>query len=324
MMARSSLRLFPIVAVLFTSPDLALAQEPQPPPAMPQQPAPAPVAPAAPQPAPPAAPQPAPPAAPQPAPPAAPQPAAPAAPPPSPYDPSMQAGGLAPPPPMQGTPAAPAPAPSPTTQQLDQAKEEDSERGLEFFYLNVEGGYEHVGLTTFNVDEDNLTAGLIDSSADGGVIGAGAGLRLLFLTLGARARAGFFSDWQLFSAGGELGIHIPLGNLDPHFDLGFGYAGLGSLTSAVSGASDAVSIRGFYARGGGGLDYYVTPSISIGANVSWELLGLTRPGLSLAEAQRIQSDPSADPQKARADLLQAEGTSYGSALAITGVIGLHL
>jgi hypothetical protein len=241
----------------------------------------------------------------------------------NPYDPSMQAGGLAPPPPMQGP--APAPGPGSTLEQLDDAKEEDSGRGLEFFYLNVEGGYEHVGLTTFSVDEENLTAGLIASSSDGGVVGAGLGLRLLFLTLGARARAGFFSDWQLFSVGGEVGIHIPLGNFDPHFDLGFGYAGLGSLSSAVSGANDAISINGFYARGGGGLDYYVTPAISLGLNASWELLGLTRPGLSAEDLQNIQqSDPSSDPEGSRQDLLRANGTSYGSAIAITGVIGLHL
>jgi hypothetical protein len=267
-------------------------------------------------------------APPAPAPPTDPtQPGAPPAqptPPPNPYDPSMQAGGLAPPPPMEGPAPGPAPAPSATTKELDEAKEKDSERGLEFFYFNVEGGFEHVGLTTFNVDEDKLTAGLIATSSSGGVVGAGLGLRLIFLTLGARARAGFFSDWQLFSVGGELGIHIPLGNFDPHFDFGFGYAGLGSLTSAVSGASDAISIRGFYARAGGGLDYYVTPAISLGLNASWELLGLTRPGLSLTEAQRIQNDPAADPQKTKDTLLQADGTSYGAAIAITGVVGLHL
>ena len=298
-MACHTLRLFPVLAFLIGlgAPALARAQVP---PAPPEQP--------------PALPDP------EPAPPAA----TPAPPPPvNPYDPSMQAGGLAPPPPMQGP--APAPGPGSTLEELDDAKEEDSGRGLEFFYLNVEGGYEHVGLTTFSVDEENLTAGLIASSSDGGVVGAGLGLRLLFLTLGARARAGFFSDWQLFSVGGEVGIHIPLGNFDPHFDLGFGYAGLGSLSSAVSGANDAISINGFYARGGGGLDYYVTPAISLGLNASWELLGLTRPGLSAEDLQNIQqSDPSSDPEGSRQKLLEADGTSYGSAIAITGVIGLHL
>lgn len=247
-----------------------------------------------------------------------------AAPPPNPYDPSMQAGGLAPPPPMQEPPPAQA-QPSTTTQQLEEAKEEDSGRGLEFFYLNVEGGFQQVGLTTFSVNEEELTAGLIATSSSGGVVGGGLGLRLLFLTLGGRARAGFFQDWQLFSVGGELGFHIPIGSLDPHFDLGFGYAGLGNVTGALQGAADAVSIRGFYGRVGGGLDIYVTPAISIGANVSWELLGLTRPGVSADDIREIQSTNASNADPATLEkVLAADGTSYGSSLAITGVIGLHL
>ena len=257
-------------------------------------------------------------AAPEPVPGAAPAAAA------NPYDPSMQAGGLAPPPPMQEPPPGPAQPASPTVQQLEEAKEEDSERGLEFFYFNVEGGFQHVGLTTFSVNEEELTAGLIASSSSGGMVGAGLGLRLFFLTLGARARAGFFSDWQLFSLGGELGIRIPLGRVEPHFDFGFGYAGLGSVTSAIQGAADAVDISGYYGRVGGGLDVYITPVISIGANASFEMLGLTRPGVSPDEIGNIQSANGGNLDQARQDALRLDGTSYGSSLAITGVIGLHL
>ncbi|AUX40785.1 hypothetical protein SOCE26_021860 [Sorangium cellulosum] len=243
--------------------------------------------------------------------------------PPNPYDPSMQAGGLAPPPPM--TPPDPLPVSSDggTAQHLDESKKEDSGRGLEIAWLNVEGGYQNVGLQTFNIDEEELTAGFISSSANGGVVGAGVGLRLLFFTVGARGRVGFFNEWQLFSAGGEVGMHIPLGKLDPHVDLGFGYAGLGSFKSAVSGAADAIAIRGFYGRISGGLDIYLSPVFSLGANASWEVLALTRPGLSSQEIERIRSETAATPQQAKADLLAAEGSSVGSALAVTAVAGLH-
>jgi hypothetical protein len=236
----------------------------------------------------------------------------------------MQAGGLAPPPPMQTGGAAAPPPSSATTDQLDEAKEEDSERGLQFFYFNVEGGFQHVGLQTFNVDEETFTAGFIETSASGGMIGAGIGLQLLVITIGPRARVGFFPDWQLFSIGGELGFHIPLGSVEPHFDLGVGYTGLGSFSSAINGAADAISISGFDARVGGGLDIYVTPVISIGANFSWELLALTRPGLSPTEIQSIEAEAGSDPQASRARLLEVEGSGYGSAIAITGVVGLHL
>jgi hypothetical protein len=234
----------------------------------------------------------------------------------------MQAGGLAPPPPGDAAPPQ-GTEPSPTEQRLEQAKKDDSGRTLTWFWLNLEGGFEHVGLKTFNVDESNFTAGFVDSTSSGGVLGLGLGPRLLFLTLGARGRIGFFDAWQLFSLGGELGFHIPLGIVEPHVDLGFGYTALGSFSGAVSGATDAINIRGFYGRFGGGLDIFVTPVFSLGAGISWELLGLTRPGLSTDDIQSIKSDPNYDPAQAKADALQAEGTSYGSAVAITAVAGLH-
>jgi hypothetical protein len=172
------------------------------------------------------APEPLPPAtaAPAPAqpPPAAPPPAAPPeAPPPPPYDPSMQAGGLAPPPPMKPPPAQPPPEDD-TEEKLEEAKKKDSERGLKWVWLNVGGGYQHIGLQTFNIEipanatlnVEHFTAGFIPSSDDGGVVSVGLGARLLFLTVGARGRVGFFSAYQVFSIGGELGFRFPIGRLE--------------------------------------------------------------------------------------------------------------
>lgn len=234
---------------------------------------------------------------------------------------TLQTGGLAPPGPMTSS-AAPAPSQSATEQELDTAKEKDSGRGLEWVYLNVEGGFEQVGLQTFNVDKQSFSAGFFETSASGGVLGAGLGVRLLFLTLGGRTRLGLFKSWQLFSAGGELGVHIPLGNFEPRLELGGGYVGLGNVSPNL--ADTSVSIRGFYARVGGGLDYYITPVFSVGGAVSWELMGLTRPGVSVDQVDKIKASVAAsDPKAAQADALALDGTSYGSALAITGVLGLH-
>jgi hypothetical protein len=209
-----------------------------------------------------------------------------------------------------------------TEQDLDDAKEKDSGRGLSFVWLNVEGGYEHVGLQTFNIDEQNFTAGFIETSANGGVIGAGLGVQLLFLTIGARGRIGLLDAWQLFSVGGEIGFHIPIGRLEPRFNLGGGYAAVGSFSDAVLGEETSVSIRGFYARAGGGLDFFITPVFSIGGAVSWEFMGLTRPGLSPTEIASIEGRAS-DVEKAKAQALAAEGSGYGSAFTATGVLGLH-
>lgn len=234
----------------------------------------------------------------------------------------LSAGGLAPPPPLgeEQDPNAPPPV-DPSYPPPEEEK--DSGRGLTWVWFNFEGGFQHVGLQTFNVDEEALTAGFVDTSASGGVIGAGLGVRLLFVTLGPRVRLGFFPDWQLFSLGGELGFHIPIGNLEPHFDLGFGYTGLGSVSSAVSGASDALDISGYHARIGGGLDYFITPAFSVGGNFSWELLALTRPGLSPEEVANLEAETSGTPEEQRAQVLGLEGSGYGSAVAITAQLGLH-
>jgi len=221
------------------------------------------------------------------------------------------------------------PSYSQTERDLDSSSSRDSRRGLEWLYVEAEGAYAYTGLRTFNIDEKNFSAGFIETVSSGPTIGAGVGLRLLFLTIGARGRIGFFNTWDIFSVGGEIGLHIPLGNLEPHFDVGGGYVALGSFKSAVeSGAvKDALAqtqIQGFYARLNGGLDYYVTPTFSIGATAGLELLGLTRPGLDPSQIANIKNAKDiTDAQKAQADLLALEGTSYGGAITGGAVLGLH-
>jgi hypothetical protein len=240
----------------------------------------------------------------------------------------MKAGGLAPPPPMDDKAHQPSPTtPEPekkTEEELEEAEEKDSGRGLSFLWLNFEGGFEHVGLQTFNVDETNFTAGFIETTATGAVLGAGVGAQLLFLTVGVRGRIGLLDAWQLFSVGGELGFRFPVGRFEPYFHLGGGYSAIGSFSSAVLGEEPNVSIRGFYARGGGGLDIFVTKIFSIGASATGEFMAMTRPGLDPTQVTNIQSNPTLDQaERAKAEGLKLEGSGYGLAIAITGVAGLH-
>ncbi len=246
----------------------------------------------------------------------------PASPPPA-FDPSLSAGGLTPPPPVGTAPLAP---PSPTEKTLDSAEAESSDRGLSWVYLDAEGGFEHVGLSTFSVNEQALTAGFIPVKADGSVVGAGLGVRLLFVRVGARGRVGVFSDadgskFQLFSVGPEVGVRIPLGDLEPHFEFGGGYTGLGNVTASLSDVGKAIEIRGFYGRAGIGLDFFPTSVVSIGASATWEVMALTRPGVDPATVQQLGKETTLD--KARQDALALDGTSYGSAATVTGVVGLH-
>jgi hypothetical protein len=240
-------------------------------------------------------------------------------PPPNPFG-GMQAGGLAPPPPI---PVTPPPGSGQTAQKLDDSKTSDSGRGLEWVWINVEGGFAHTGLRTFNTRDDSVTAGLVDTTASGGQIGVGAGARVLFFTVGARGRLGFYSPYRIFSVGGEAGMHIAIGRFDPHFDLGAGYTTLQGIKD-ITGTKSPMGIHGFYIRAGGGLDYYLARIFSLGLNASWELLGLTRPALSPGDISSIKANPAlSTAQRAQADKLAAKDTSFGSALAITGLVGLH-
>ncbi len=229
----------------------------------------------------------------------------------------MNAGGLAPPSSAGGEdPSAPLP---PTEQELAKADREDSGRGLEFFYINAEIGGEYLGLQTFKANH-LVDAGVVKTLQTGLLYGGGLGVRLVFLTLGGRFRLGHFSEWDLWTLNAELGIHIPLGSVEPYFTLGGGYASAGSFNSKKLGGdlqSKDVDIKGWDIRGGFGIDLYLSSTFSLGANLTGEMLILTRPGISAAKLQATSSSASAN------DIYAADGSSIGSAVTLTAVAGLH-
>jgi hypothetical protein len=244
----------------------------------------------------------------------------------------MNAGGLSPPQPLamnvasngsvssSGTVTASAP-PSEVDQGLDESKEEDSGRGLSWFWIEVQGGFEHIGLQTFNVDEQDFSVGLVETESSGGAIDAGIGAQIVFLTIGARARLGFFEDWQVGRIGGEIGFRIPISFIEPRFDLGAGYAALGNFNGVVP---EDISINGFYVRAGAGVDFYPVEILSLGAHATFDFMGLTRPGLDPAEIERIQENPDVgDLPEAQEQALAIDGSGYGASFAILGSVGLH-
>jgi hypothetical protein len=245
-----------------------------------------------------------------------PQPAQPYAAQPAPT-PGPTAGGLESPPPID--PEATEPQPTDTEKNLKEGDEEDSGRGLSWFYLDAEGGFEHLGLETFAVDESNIAAGFIDTKASGGFVGAGLGVQLLFITIGPRFRAGFFENFKTLGIGGELGFRFPILILEPHFELGGGYMTLTGLTLGEVG--DTVDIRGGYGRVSGGLDVFIGSYFSIGGGIGWEFFGLTRPGVAFED---LSAEQQQSVDEAQRTALAAEGSSYGSAITIFGKLGLHL
>ena len=229
----------------------------------------------------------------------------------------LEAGGLKPPEPVQSA-AADAP-PTPTEVNLNRADKEDSGRGLEFVWLNAEVGGETLGLQTFKAN-NLVDAKLVSSKQTGLMYGAGVGVRLLVFTFGARFRLGNFSDYQLWTLNGELGLHIPIGRVEPYFTLGGGYASLGGFDSKNIGAnlsSAGVGAKGLDVRGGFGVDVYVTDTFSVGGNLTGEMLVLSRSGKAVAASGGTSE------QQAAAGVYAKDGSSVGAGATLSAVLGLH-
>lgn len=239
---------------------------------------------------------------------------------PSPYTPSpavphqgapLEAGGLRPPTSSMPTSTR---AESETLEQLERAEREDAGRGLEFFWVDVEGGYEYASLQAFRSDA-LLGAGGVDDTGSGLALGVGAGVRVVFLTLGGRARLMRASAWDLWTLDAEVGLHLPLGALEPSFTFAAGYAWLGSPSAEGAPGFDAgaVDVSGLDARLGANLDYYVNPLLSFGARASFEALALWRSGAP---------QPAAVPA-ATAETYARDGEGIGFGVTLGATAGLH-
>lgn len=226
---------------------------------------------------------------------------------------NLESGGLRPPDAVDGDASPPEDtAAASTEKQLEQADQEDSGRGLEWFWLNAEIGGEHLGLQTLKAN-DLLDPKLVKTTQTGLLYGAGVGVRILVFTAGVRFRLGSFSDWQLWTLNAEGGLRIPIGSLEPYFTVGGGYASLGSFSTDAPASSKA-DVKGFNARIGAGLDYYLSNTFSVGANLTGELLFLSRGKVSAAATSTSGNE---------AAVYGKDGSSIGAGTTLTAVAGLH-
>lgn len=193
------------------------------------------------------------------------------------------------------------------TDEPPTTRERSASHISEFAYLNPEVGVEYVGLETLHLTRE-LFPNRVHTADIGPVVGVGAGLRLLFLTLGPRFRFGHFRDWDLWTLDAEIGFKAPLGAVEPFIGLGAGYAKVGSLEDA------GVRVQGYDIRLYGGLDYYFNKAFSIGGAGTAELLGMTRPGVDLNRATGSVSE----------DVYKLNGSSVGIAIMASAVVGVHL
>ncbi len=237
---------------------------------------------------------------------------------------------LAPPPPMQQQ----APPPAATEQKLDDSKKEDSGRGIEFVYVNAQVGGVFDAIGTFN----NSLA-IQQTNAGGAMLGAEAGIRFVWLTLGARFRydtlPSAFNIWQLDAV---LGFHIPLGRWDPYVSIHGGYSAIGTLDPSNFKASDIApcatctsqdAANGFSSKGANvgfsvGVDYYLAKFFSIGVDAGFEFLFLHRDPLAIPTA--CSQDPTGSCQAAVQSnpLYQNSGDAAGVSVMASAHLALHL
>ena len=154
-----------------------------------------------------------------------------------------------------------------------------------------------------------------NASSGGPMFALGAGIRLVVLVLGVRAKYNALSAFNMWQLNGEVGFKIPIDKVDILFGVHGGYSFVGSLgdgtvaagNSATPTNTDAVKIRGFNAGLDLALDYYVSPTFSVGAGVFVDCLFLNRPpvdkpaGLTPEQSALLDQDP----------LYQQSGTSAG-------------
>lgn len=201
---------------------------------------------------------------------------------PDPWAPGAQNPQNPPPPSVQPPDAGGLAAPGPgqpddeTGRRLQAAERDDSGRGLDFFWIEPLIGFRGVHV----LDASVFDGALIPSESYGLALGAGAGVRLLYFTAGVQFRYGVLSAWDLWTLGLDVGLRVPLGDFEPYFGLGGGFA-------AVEGAIDETGTISPSAFGGnirvfGGLDYFVTPVFSVGARIGLETIVLGRDAVPAA------------------------------------------
>jgi hypothetical protein len=199
---------------------------------------------------------------------------------------------------------------------------QDSGLGLEWVYLNADAGFAYTNMQSFSAT--NLA--IEKASSAGGAFGVGAGVRLLFFTLGARARDLQLSAFNLWELDAEAAFHIRIWRIDPYLGLRGGYTfvgglGSGSVSVATGGSSSDVSVHGVNVGPMFGIDVYVSSLVSIGADANAEFLFLKRPPAPLPAGVTTADLAMLPPQQQQ--LYQLSGSSAGFGVVGTAHLGLH-
>jgi hypothetical protein len=228
------------------------------------------------------------------------------------------------------TPAQPLPPPqeSAAPQPEPYPNRSDGSLGPEWLWANADIGYSYADLASFN----SSNFALEHTKTSGIVAGAGAGVRLVFLTLGVRARDLPMDDFNLVELDAEGALHARLGHSDLYLGARGGYAFSGSLSAKTIGAaaSSGGAPPNVNVHGGNfglmlGFDYYVNHYFSVGFDGNPEALILERPpapipypaGSTPMEQQIIKQELEMQP------IYKESGSSIGFAFLASVHLGAH-
>jgi len=199
--------------------------------------------------------------------------------------------------------------------------EQTSRVRRELVFLDAGLGAAYVDMIALK-DGKLLDPARVKSNGFGVMYDAALGVRLREITLAVRYRSADFSDWQLWSLGGEAGMNLSFGRFEPYFGFGAGYASLSGMRADISRAATAlpapaVDIGGLNVRVNVGLSYYVSRWFSLGANLSGDAFFLSRKG------DRLPRFSTTDPNASPPFPYGIDGSGNGLGVALRLVLGLH-
>ena len=209
---------------------------------------------------------------------------------------------------------------APSEAQLGRGQQTNSGR-RELVFLDAGLGAAYINVFALKGGELLDTARL-KSSGFGLMGGAAFGVRLQEFTLAVRYRYVDFSDWQLWTFGGDANMNFSFSGIEPYFGFGAGYASMGGVNvdSRRAGVPDPAAtadIRGLNVRVNVGASYYVSRWFSVGANLSGDAFFLRRRG------DRLPRIWSADINSAPPFSYATDGSGNGLGAALSLVLGVH-
>ncbi|MDH5493138.1 MAG: hypothetical protein OEY14_14380, partial [Myxococcales bacterium] len=164
----------------------------------------------------------------------------------------------------------------------------DEGRDPGVFWIEPSFGFSWVDLARF--DASDFIPQTSEARGSGFTLGLGLGFRISLLTIGARGTLSSYFGFELGTAGAELGLRIPLGNLELFARGGLAYGWMGDANYVNPGLSET-DVTGLVIDTGAGLDFFMGKGFAIGGSASGAFLNLTSNAADCAATMSTLCDP---------------------------------